>query len=109
MLQVDEGSKEKVRIKGAIMAWGPGETPKFIREPRTLEQLKSDIRITNPIVIFEFLDKLDWNKTAIFWEKDRRSHSGCEGYRIVHFINEVEEKWHNVWGHTWIGLSAWMS
>jgi len=91
------------------MAWGPGRVPKFIREPRTLEEVKADIRITNPNSIFEFLDKLDWNKTAIFYEKNDHSHSGNEGYRVVHFINKVEEKWHNSWGNTWIGISAWMS
>lgn len=57
----------------------------------------------------ELLDLFDWTKTAVFHETESGETSGCYGYRVVHFKDRVEEKWHSAYAQTWFGLGAWMS
>jgi len=90
------------------MAWGPGQKPSFKRDKVSMEDVRKRLENSGAEFI-SFLEKLDPEKTAIFHEVENSSHSGREGFRVVHFIGAVEEKWHNAWGHTWYGLGAWMS
>lgn len=88
------------------MAWGKGCEPSFNREQLSLEDAKK--RIDCPHFL-AFLNALDWSKTALFYEVENGTHSGRAGWRVVHFNEKVEENWHNAWGQTWVGVSAWMS
>jgi hypothetical protein len=88
------------------MAWGKSEKPSFKREEVSYENAVS--RIADPHFL-DFLKTLDWTKTAMFYEEENGTHSGQTGWRVVHFKEKVEEKWHNVWGMTWVGISSWMS
>jgi hypothetical protein len=76
----------------------------FERKQLTLDDLPPDIDAH----FVDFLRTLDWNKTALYYENESGQHSGRQGYRVVHFKEKVEEKWHNVWGMTWHGISACM-
>lgn len=93
--------------------------PKFTRTLISLEEVQQKIKEakdkygvddswTNSLEVFrKFLIILDWTKTAIYHELNVTQGGHQEGWRVVHFINQVDtEKWHDSWGHTWFGLGA---
>lgn len=59
-------------------------------------------------VFLAFLEQLDPAGYEVYYENEQGIASGREGYRVVHFVNGIEEKWHNTF-YTWFGLGAWMS
>ncbi len=92
------------------MAFGPGIEPKFERIRLSYEEMLSKVPDNKGGQAFrDFAAKLDLTKTAFFYEKSNGTHHGREGILCVHFDEQIEEKWHNTWGQTWIGLGAWMS
>jgi len=96
-----------------------GAAPKFERKKISIDEVKAELdkaiselgeydRWTIAFLSFmDFLCKLDWNKTEIYFEKESSGSGGRSGWRVVHFHEKIEEKWHDTFS-TWFGLSAWM-
>lgn len=78
--------------------------PKFERRPATIEEAA---KAGSEFV--EFLKRLDWSKTALFYEHETSSSSARWGFRVIHFKDKVEEKWHDAVAQTWCGLGCMMS
>lgn len=81
----------------------------FKRIPTDVTSVKANLNGKAGLAFAEFLDSLDWDKSAIFYEEERSETRSRTGYRVVHFTDRVEEKWHDAWGQTWFGLGASIS
>lgn len=89
--------------------FGTEQKPSFQRGRVTLDTVREKVGSSvSGLRFIEFLESLDPTRYAIFHEKETHSGGGRQGYRVVHFNNQVEEKWHDIWGQTWYGLGAWM-
>ena len=89
--------------------FGTAMKPSYKCEPRTLEQVLKeldDVKWHQPFV--EFLNRLDWSKTVIYFVDETTLSTRQTGYKVVHFRDKVTEKWHDAW-QTWYGLSYMMS
>jgi hypothetical protein len=87
-------------------------TPSFTREKVSIDHVHAalakspDWKTLQAFV--KFLELLDPTKFEIFLENEQGRSSGRHGYRVVHFAEKIEEKWHDTFS-TWFGLGAWMS
>lgn len=91
---------------------GTNIKPSFKREKVSMDHVREALKKSpdwkSLQAFVEFLELLDPTKFAIFLEETQSSSRGQTGYRVVHFAEKVEEKWHDTFS-TWFGVSAWMS
>ena len=86
----------------------------YEKKKMSLEEVKEDFAKDgrNPhkkdVAFLEFLEKLDWSKTEIYWKREEFGSSGRTGYLVVHFSERIEEQWNDSF-QTWYGTGAWMS
>jgi hypothetical protein len=56
----------------------------------------------------DFLESLKPNSFEVYYETERGPSGSREGYRVVHFPGEIQEKGHDTF-QTWFCISASMS